>query len=195
MKNQNGIKKYVFALVLAFSLVGFTSIAVANNHYFVQMKVNKDASGLDIRTSKKDTGDCKGRKKKRGCVRVPVDDGNLMVSFLLAGNSKCKLQNGAKWRLNGVTLGGKNSSDKPKVWGGFESDQQVKDDFDFMDASKGTLNPDSTASDRIFTISDENQSTYTIWYKVAADCVGSNGKVLATIETDPRIENTGTMGR
>ncbi len=195
MKNKGVVKRYIFGLVLGLSLAAVAPAALANNHYFIQMKV-KNGSELDIRTNKKETGDCRGMSKKKGCVRVPVDDRNLKVSFLLAGNSKCKRANGAKWKLSGVTLGGKGSSKKPASWGGFERDQEVKKDFVFLDAGKGTLQPSSASSDRIFTISDKNQSTYTVWYKVEAICVDARGTTFgAPIFSDPRIENTGTTGR
>ena len=166
------------------------SLALADVHYFIQMHVNDAETEMVIDTRKGDAGGCSGLNRKKGCIRANRGD-QIKVSFLLSGNAKCSASEGAVWKLGDVVLGGKNSSSKPGSWGGFGSDTQVTNDFDFADAGKGILNTISPSNDRQITITDKNKSSYIIFYKVTADCVDASGNSLKTIATDPRIENKG----
>ena len=181
-------RNFFLPLATVLSIAGFCSVAVADIHYFVQMKVNSQETKLDIKTNKGDAGGCSGSSKK-GCIRANQGD-QIKASFLLAGNTKCKEAAGSYWKLGDVFLGGKNSSGKPTTWGGFDNDQQVKDDFYFSNAAEGKLNS-TKVNDRQITIEDKNSSIYEIWYKVTADCVDTAGLVLKTISVDPRVKNEG----
>jgi len=73
---------------------------------------------------------------------------------------------------------------------------KVAGDFEIANKTTGLLTLDSNPSGgRIISITDKNKSStnaYDVWYQVQADCVDSEGKVLKTISTDPRIRNGGT---
>ena len=178
-------------LLLISFLLGVSAVAVADIHYFVQMRVNANETDLVIKTQKGDAGGCSGFSRKKGCVRANVND-DIKVSFLLAGNSKCDATEGGEWRFKDVTLGGLDGSSKPSAWGGFATGDKVDKDFKFLNPATGVLAPE-TKSDRQLTIRDKNQSEYIVWYKVTAECVDAGDKVYKEITTDPRIENKGTI--
>ena len=69
------MKKYIALVQLSAILAaaGVCSVAMADIHYFVQMKVNNQETELDIKTPKGDAGGCTGFKKK-GCIRANKGD-------------------------------------------------------------------------------------------------------------------------
>ena len=168
-------------------------MAMADIHYFVQMKVNAQESELTIKTGRKEAGGCPAGKRK-GCIKANQGD-EIKFSFLLAGNTKCSEADDARWKLSEVLLGGKDSGSKPDAngWGGFTNDAEVTSDFDFADAATGKLAPTATLGDRQMTFEDRNGYEYDIWYLVKADCVDGEGTVLKTISVDPRVINKGKL--
>ena len=70
---------------------------------------------------------------------------------------------------------------------------KLADDFNFADEATGRLNKEDGSNRNSIVIFDNNNSVngYNIWYKVTAVCVDNDGKVLDTVETDPRINNGG----
>jgi len=193
MYKYNHIKKILIGLVLVF-FSGICTVAVADIHYFVQMKVNQQEDELVIKTNKGDAGGCTGSKYK-GCVKANRND-DIKVSFLLAGNTKCNLENGVKWKLADVILGGYYTSgdgSKPEDdgWGGFAVDSDVDQDFTFADLATGVLKPVSAKTDRQIIIRDKNTNVYGVWYKVTADCIDASGGIVKTISVDPRVINEG----
>jgi hypothetical protein len=112
------------------------------------------------------------------------------IDFSFIGDRRCNLQQGARWNLDEVYLGGKNSANKPLSWGNLDADVQA--DFNVADATSGLLNKESGSNDQSIIIFDDNNYAYDIWYLVTAVCVAENGRRLAVIESDPRIKNGGT---
>lgn len=177
-------------LTMTLMVAVICSVAVADSqHYFIQMSVNNDESGLTINTARGDAGGCKLGSKK-GCIRANKGD-DVKFSLLLSGSTKCSLGDRSNWKLADVMLGGKNSSRKPQTFGGFETDTEVTSDFDFANKATGVLKPATANTDRQITIHNKNQYAYEVWYLVTADCVDNTGAVLKTISIDPRVVNEG----
>lgn len=175
--------KSLMQLTLIVVLAGWYPAAHAQvKNMTVALQVNAAQNGMDVTTR----GSC-ARKNHNGCVDVPVKK-KARIQFILNGNRKC---NGGTWNLSGVYLGGKNSPEKTGSWGNLDS--EVQSDFSVANASTGLLNPDSGSNKQKIVIFDANKHAYDIWYKVTADCVNdSNGSIMNTINTDPRIKNGGT---
>ncbi len=151
--------------------------SVAEAQIVVKLEVSSNEDRLVITT----LGACARSPVNPGCVRA---SGRVQINFNLVGRARCSEASGAKWELDYVQLGGKDSPAKPAVWGGNDAD--VENDFD---AAGGTwiVNPVNNSARHIL-IRDNNATKYDIWYKVVANCVGGN----SSIETDPRVENDGT---
>lgn len=165
----------LFQLLAILAVTGFYSAAQAQ--IVVNMQVSPSEDKLIVTTR----GACSRPPNNAGCVRA---SGRIQINFNLVGNAKCSEANGAKWELEHVQLGGKNSSSKPASWGGDDSEVE----YDFA-AANGTwiVNPVSQSARHIL-IRDYNAMAYDIWYRVIANCVGGS----SSIETDPRVKNDGT---
>lgn len=174
MNKKSEITRWIQFLALLV-VTGFYSAAQAQTVVNLEVSPNEDELIITTR------GACAQPPNNRGCVRA---SNRIQINFILAGNAQCSEADGAKWELDYVQLGGKNSSSKPAAWGG--NDASVESDFD---AASGTwiVNPVSKSARHIL-IRDHNATKYDIWYKVIANCVGGS----SSIETDPRVENDGS---
>jgi hypothetical protein len=178
-------KTRLLQLFIALVLTGLFTVAQAQTvNHNVQMQLDNAQNNLDITT----LGQCSSNNHN-GCIDVKAHK-QARINFSFVGNKQCNRAEGAKWEIGEVYLGGKNSPNKPRSWGGL--DQEVKNDFNVADASTGLLNKGAGSNEQSIIITDQNGSTYDIWYKVTAICVDSAGSVLATAESDPRIRNGGT---
>jgi hypothetical protein len=184
MKNHHA-KTRLLQLFIALVLTGLFSVAQAQvvNHN-VQLQLDNIQSKLEITTR----GQC-SNNNHNGCINVAANK-QAKFNFSFVGNKQCNREPGAKWEIGEVHLGGKNSPNKPGGWGGL--DQEVKDDFNVADASTGLLNKGPGSNDQSIIITDQNKSTYDIWYKVTAICRNSSGSILGQpVVSDPRITNGG----
>jgi len=178
-------KRVLLQLAMLIVATGFYSVTQAQvDNITVQLALDANQTKLLATT----VGSCQ-KANHKGCVNVKKDR-KARIHYVLKGNTNCNKPGGKKWKLGDVYLGGKNSANKPGVWGNL--DQEVRADFNVADAASGRLNGEAGSNDQQIIISDQNKYKYDIWYKVTANCVDSDGKVKATIETDPRIENDGT---
>jgi len=176
-----------FICAMAFA----TSATAANPN--VKMTIEGDQLVI---TSKKDDNGCDSLNTKRpesGCIKVKKND-KATIDFLLTGDTKCGLENGIVWELNAVYLGGYNFESKPAGFG-FDSTpdadfNKVNADFNVIDRSSGLVST-TVKSETKITINDENQSEYTVWYKVEALCQRTDGNPPHTTFTDPRVANGG----
>ena len=146
-------------------------------------------------TSKKTANDCPflGSGGK-GCIKVKKGE-KSKIYFQLKSN-KCTLESGTKFELNAVYLGGYNSSRKPDPSAfGFANNSQadydkVNADFNIADRTSGLVNTIEKKENKI-GINNENQSKYTVWYKVEAICKRADGKPAHVRHSDPRVKNGG----
>jgi len=187
MKNQK-TRNRLIQLLVVLTVVAFCSVAQAQRvNHNVDVKLNSGHTGLDVDTN----GNCVNNNHK-GCREVAKGT-QARFDFSFTGPKRCNLEDGRRWELSEVYLGGKNSADKPTSWGGFQNDADVRDDFNFADEATGLLNKEDGSNSNSIVIFDNNNSVggYDIWYKVTAVCVDSAGDILKTIETDPRIKNGG----
>lgn len=167
------------------ALMGMFSVAQAQtDNVNVQLTLNNSQTMLDITTR----GNCSDNNQN-GCVEVGKNK-KARINFSFTGRRKCDQQEGARWKLDEVYLGGKNSPGKPGSWGNL--DAEVQADFNVADATSGLLNKEGGSNDQSIIIFDQNNYAYDIWYLVTAVCMGTDGSRLAVIESDPRIKNGGT---
>lgn len=146
-------------------------------------------------TSKKTANDCPlfGSGGK-GCIKVKKGEKSA-IEFHLKSN-KCTLESGTKFELNAVYLGGYNSSKKPdpSKFGFDNTDQadydKVNKDFNIADRSSGLVTTIEKKENKL-SIYNNNQSKYTVWYKVEAICKREDGKTAHVRHSDPRVKNGG----
>lgn len=183
MKKLDGKAIFLKALT-GLALAGMVSVVQAQtDNVNVQLTLDSTQSALDITTR----GNCSDNNQN-GCVEVGRNK-KARINFSLTGERRCDLENGARWNLDEVYLGGKNSPDKPGTFGYL--DAEVQADFDVADATSGLLNKESGSNDQSIIIFDQNNYAYDIWYLVTAVCMSSDGSRLAVVESDPRIKNGG----
>jgi len=178
------VRTMFFRVLTGLALMGIVSVAQAQtDNVNVQLTLDSSQTALDITTR----GNCSDNNEN-GCVEVGRNK-KARINFSFTGQRNCDLQEGARWNLDEVYLGGKDSVDKPRSWGYL--DAQVQADFNVADAGSGLLNKDSGSNDQSIIIFDQNNYAYDIWYLVTAVCVASDGSRLAVVESDPRIKNGG----
>ena len=168
MKKQITDTKIFLQLATVLFVAGFCSIAQAQ--IVVNMKVNSSQNKLTITTH----GTCARQPNPAGCVRA---SGRTQINFNLVENTQCNA--GGNWELTHVALG--NSSGRP---GNISA--VAAGDFNANQGS-GVVTPVSRNA-RHISVRDDNSQAYDIWYTVYATCAASG----STIDSDPRIENTGT---
>lgn len=181
----------VSGLTIFCALAFATSASAANPN--VKMTIENDQLVI---TSKKDDNGCSvwnTRGREPGCIKVKKNE-KATIDFLLTGDTKCSLENGTDWELHAVYLGGYDSDSKPAEFG-FASTpdadfNKVNADFNVVDRASGLVTTTLKSETKI-TINDENQSAYTVWYKVEALCKRTDGKPPHTRVTDPRVGNGG----
>ena len=177
-------KTTLLRVLTGLALMGMFSAAQAQtDNVNVQLTLNSSQTELDITTR----GNCSDNNQN-GCVEVGKNR-KARSNFSFTGGRKCDQQEGARWNLDEVYLGGKNSTSKPRSWGNLDSEVQA--DFNVADASSGLLNKEGGSNDQSIIIFDQNNYAYDIWSLVTAVCVAENGSRLAVIESDPRIKNGG----
>lgn len=156
------------------------ALAQGKSSNLVLLRVDEAGTALEYHAQGSDHGVCNNPGK--GCVRIT---GNGDVTFRLVSQRNCDDQ-GAKWELSGVQLGGVGSSSKPGTWGGLPADVAA----DFSADAQGWASISSAQGGGV-VIRDDNTSENSLWYRVEATC-SSDG---STIEFDPRFENDGTGSR
>lgn len=192
MKIQFKTGRLAVGMLSIFGAMVFATTASAANPH-VKMTIQGDQLVI---TSKKDDNGCSvwntwGREP--GCIKVKKNE-KATIDFLLTGDTKCGLENGTSWELNAVYLGGYNADSKPSEFG-FDATpdadfEKVDADFDIVDRTTGLVTTLPKSSTNI-TINDENQSAYSVFYKVEAICKRTDGEKPYTTFTDPRIGNGG----
>jgi len=189
MTNQQTKNRITQLLVVLTAMACFSMAQAARVNHNVEVRLNDGHTALDVETKGKCAND-----NHNGCIDV-AQGTQARFDFSFAGWKSCKLPDGKRWELGGVYLGGKNSATKPTSWGGFQHDVDVRADFNFADEASGLLNKEDGSNRNSIVIFDNNNSPngYSIWYKVTAVCVDKDGKVLDTVETDPRIKNGGRL--
>jgi hypothetical protein len=182
------VKSRLLQVLVLTAVIGFNPLALAQvENYTVQMRLNGNQTELDVESK----GRC-SKNNHKGCIEVPHKK-KAKVNFSFVGKKQCNRPAGVSWEVGEVYLGGKDKSDKPgsSGWGNLDAD--VKADFNVADAVSGRLNKEAGSNKNSIVISDENILPYEIWYKVTAVCVDGSGKIIDTIETDPRIKNGGSL--
>jgi hypothetical protein len=189
MKNQL-TKKRLMQFLIVLTALGFYSMAQAQRvNHPVQLWLNEAQTVVKF----KGVGGCTNDNHS-GCIEV-AHGTQGRLKFTLAGDntSQCNRPGGEKWEVGEAYLGGKGSLTKPNSWGGFQSDSEVKADFNFVDATTGQLKKESGSNANSIVVFDENMALewYNIWYKVTIVCVDSGGEPVDELVADPRIKNGG----
>jgi hypothetical protein len=189
MKNQQA-KNWLIQFLVVLTAIGFYSMAQAQRvPHPAQLRLNEAQTVVEIET----VGKC-ANDNHNGCIEVAQGtQGSL--KFTLVGNNvnQCNRPGGKKWEIGEAYLGGKGSLTKPNSWGGFQSDSEVKADFNFVNATTGQLKKESGSNANSIVVFDENMALnwYNIWYKVTILCVDSDGEPVDKLVADPRIKNGG----
>lgn len=183
--NKKAMKiRFSLQLFSVLALAGFYPLAQAQvDNLTVQLSLDADQIKLNPTTH----GSC-GNNNHPGCINIPADN-KARIHFVLTGNRQCNRPRGQTWNLSEVYLGGKNSAGKPGSWG--DLDAEIEADFNVANSRSGLLNPEPSSNEQQIVIFDGNNYAYDVWYKVVATCVDQGGVAIATIETDPRLENGG----
>jgi hypothetical protein len=189
MKNQQ-TKKRLMQFLIVLAAFGFYSMAQAQRvNHTVQMRLNDLQTEVKFKT----VGKC-ANDNHNGCIEVARGtQGRLKLTLVADNTSQCNRPGGKKWEVGEVYLGGKGSLTKPNSWGGFQSDSEVKADFNFVNATTGQLKKESGSNANSIVVFDENMALnwYNIWYKVTILCVDSDGEPVDKLVADPRIKNGG----
>jgi len=151
------------------AVMGFCSVAHA------QVVVTLEASGNKLVATSR--GTCAKEPNPPGCTRI---SGRTNISFNLAGGSQCGSGGGSKWQLDHVALGTSEDGNPGDISAVAASDFNASQ-------SSGRVTAVSKNANHIL-IRDNNTEEYDIWYTVYASCGGSG----ELINSDPRLENTGT---
>ena len=191
MKTVHRTRRLTIGL-LAFCGLAIATTATAKNPKEVTLEIVDNELVI---TSKKTDNDCPliGSGGK-GCIKVKK--GEKSEIYLHLKNNKCTLESGTKFELNAVYLGGYNSPGKPDPSAfGFATTSQadydkVNADFNIADRTSGLVNTIEKKENKI-GINNENQSKYTVWYKVEAICKRGDGKAPHVRYSDPRVKNGG----
>lgn len=191
MKTVHRTRRLTIGLLAFFGLAMATT-AMAKNPKEVTLEIVDNELVI---TSKKTANDCPllGSGGK-GCIKV-IKGNKSKIYFQLKGD-KCTLESGTKFELNAVYLGGYNSTGKPDPTKfGFDNISQanydkVNADFNIADRTTGLVNTIEKKENKI-GINNNNQSKYTVWYKVEAICKREDGKAPHVRHSDPRIKNGG----
>jgi hypothetical protein len=189
MKNQQA-KNWLIQFLVVLAAIGFYSMAQAQRvPHPAQLRLNEAQTVVEIET----VGKC-ANDNHNGCIEVAQGtQGRLKFTLVGENANQCNLPGGNKWEIGEAYLGGKGSLTKPNSWGGFQSDSEVKADFNFVNATTGQLQKEAGSNSNSIVIFDENMALnwYNIWYKVTVVCVDNHGNAVGELVADPRIKNGG----
>ena len=189
MRKKFRTSRLALSVLAIFCALVFTTTASAKNPKEVKMTIEDNKLVI---TTPKNENDCPWYESRDvGCFKV-MKNKKSEIYFHLTGDTKCDLEYGTNWELNGVYLGGYNSASKPAKFG-FETTadyDKVHADYNIEDRKSGRVTT-TAKSEKKLTIYNKNQHKYLVWYKIEAICKRTDGKPPHVTTSDPRAKNGG----